>query len=119
MRISDWSSDVCSSDLRLQPGEIGFGHAAAQADLRRASLLQRLQQATDLRQVKPVMLDTCHGGWRTEAAQGCDIKGPAFGDAGITDQGRDVATAGDEGEFRPWRRHPTAAGRYRASRHCG
>src|SRR3546814_7689457 len=34
MRISDWSSDVCSSDLKVQ----GLGLAARVANLRRAGL---------------------------------------------------------------------------------
>src|SRR3546814_10054988 len=29
MRISDWSSDVCSSDLEVAVGEDGFGELAA------------------------------------------------------------------------------------------
>src|SRR3546814_18363598 len=32
MRISDWSSDVCSSDLLISPGESAFSPVAADPD---------------------------------------------------------------------------------------
>src|SRR3546814_4658548 len=48
MRISDWSSDVCSSDLGKQP--VGFGRGALDflqdaAGLRRDRVVQRVQVA--------------------------------------------------------------------------
>src|SRR3546814_2349376 len=36
MRISDWSSDVCSSDLRRRPGGAGPGEAAGAVEDRAA-----------------------------------------------------------------------------------
>src|SRR3546814_19514283 len=35
MRISDWSSDVCSSDLRVDPGDTATGRMYLQHDLHR------------------------------------------------------------------------------------
>src|SRR3546814_1855247 len=59
MRISDWSSDVCSSDLRFAIGpvvgaeerpELGpFGHARDQHAHRHAALLQCLRHRVELR----------------------------------------------------------------------
>src|SRR3546814_18141298 len=52
MRISDWSSDVCSSDLRIDRGvarKIGHPHAAAQIDerRRRADLVRQPRRERD------------------------------------------------------------------------
>src|SRR3546814_6239496 len=46
MRISDWSSDVCSSDLRLQRRDVGAPVAAMEADLhgRKAGLQEALRR---------------------------------------------------------------------------
>src|SRR3546814_9654300 len=47
MRISDWSSDVCSSDLQIAAG----GQHLAELDEQRAELLQRQAQALTARGV--------------------------------------------------------------------
>src|SRR3546814_19046894 len=51
MRISDWSSDVCSSDLigdRLQGKSIGFGAHVAGPDERRAGEVLKQIEPEDL-----------------------------------------------------------------------
>src|SRR3546814_4176140 len=50
MRISDWSSDVCSSDLAVEPGEGGIGiarHPAREAAMEDQRLADEQQQGDD------------------------------------------------------------------------
>src|SRR3546814_11903411 len=50
MRISDWSSDVCSSDLAVEPGEGGIGiarHPAREAAMEDQRLADEQQQGED------------------------------------------------------------------------
>src|SRR3546814_16974747 len=60
MRISDWSSDVCSSDLLLlqpAPGEgdaLGAGEAALALQLRLQALLARRREALPRLQPQPL-----------------------------------------------------------------
>src|SRR3546814_4749065 len=54
MRISDWSSDVCSSDLEPEPPRAapGFGAVGGEAGGHRQAVIQ-----PQLRQVQPVVRD--------------------------------------------------------------
>src|SRR3546814_14133562 len=45
MRISDWSSDVCSSDLQKQRSQNSAGKLRAEQDAARAVLSQRVHDA--------------------------------------------------------------------------
>src|SRR3546814_11990678 len=60
MRISDWSSDVCSSDLAAQGGEVGIA---------RSCRLQRRQQVgeedvrSEERRVGKECVSTCRSRW--------------------------------------------------------
>src|SRR3546814_6926367 len=66
MRISDWSSDVCSSDLGRDPGQIGLLHrlAAEQADRTGAEALHGESEVGERR-----MIAERHAG----KAQGADV----------------------------------------------
>src|SRR3546814_21191546 len=66
MRISDWSSDVCSSDLGRDPGQIGLLHrlAAEQADRTGAEALLGESEVGERR-----MIAERHAG----KAQGADV----------------------------------------------
>src|SRR3546814_6037261 len=47
MRISDWSSDVCSSDLAMQPAELDLddaGHLLARQAVEQQDLVQAVEE---------------------------------------------------------------------------
>src|SRR3546814_4214392 len=45
MRIRDWSSDVCSSDLRTSAGEISYGLARTDSQLRARKFLRECRES--------------------------------------------------------------------------
>src|SRR3546814_3421244 len=81
MRISDWSSDVCSSDLGPGPGGIGIGDADADRPFPQA-LAGQLDQPIGLLRVRrgdrpavvvdafPHLLDRIDAATRLEATEG-------------------------------------------------
>src|SRR3546814_10051984 len=57
MRISDWSSDVCSSDLVRRQGDVLLGPGADRGD---RGLRVALDAAGDDRRVHPLLLHLLH-----------------------------------------------------------
>src|SRR3546814_13761923 len=73
MRISDWSSDVCSSDLGIAKGENeigGLAGAAGGAEDRAIVFAQNLEPRSDI-------IGVAHGGH--DAERGADEGGGDFG----------------------------------------
>src|SRR3546814_2058630 len=89
MRISDWSSDVCSSDLALQPGrgDVLPRQADAQADRRRAHDVGAVVEHVHVRQPLPMQ------------ARGAEPVGPTLQrEVGEQRECQQVAGAGDRSE---------------------
>src|SRR3546814_3207258 len=74
MRISDWSSDVCSSDLRQreEPCDIVFGEVAHSGDLRDTSVLRPRRTArsnsTSPKQISSQVTACTSHGWKCASA---------------------------------------------------
>src|SRR3546814_9882794 len=84
MRISDWSSDVCSSDLGLAP----YLFAAAHAPGASISDVVRWVDTQDQTEVGPILEDAAE-------ALVADLPEPSAGDATV-DAYRQTLTAGTE-----------------------
>src|SRR3546814_2633011 len=66
MRISDWSSDVCSSDLARSAGVPRQWRRSGSGDLRHApgdGLPQRIPQRSEERRVGKECVSTCRSRW--------------------------------------------------------
>src|SRR3546814_4255885 len=77
MRISDWSSDVCSSDLLVLYGRLKRNHACARWQARDIALrhqIQRVAMKTDYFGIGPMILARCdfylEGGANSQAQAG-------------------------------------------------
>src|SRR3546814_20195093 len=94
MRISDWSSDVCSSDLFLGAGQLGDGRRLAGARRRLAGLPARI--APEAEGALALQQATARFG-EAEAAVAADVEAEDAGGDPLAED-REIGRASGRGE---------------------